>query len=196
MMDWDDMRKTWQRHGTSNGKVRLERPGGASRIWRRVRSRDSLETLVAVLLVPFFGATAIWMFRESQWIPGVFALFLVGVIVYIPWRLWRTRRLIPQVDPDRSVREFLVAERSALAAQADMLRRVASWYYGPIAVGVIGFYTSIHGASLSSLIYALFVLVLCTAIEVVNRAAANTRFQRAIDEIDEQIHQLEDENHD
>lgn len=193
-MDWNALRSKWQKREDAAGSGRLERPGGAARLWHRVRSRDLLETAVAIPLVPFFAVCAYWMAREGMWITAFFALFLVAVIVYIPRRLWRARRLIPRPDPNRPVREFLAAERAALAAQAEMLGSVARWYYGPIAVGVLGFYVSIKGFALSSLLYTLFVIALCVAIEAANRCAVRTRFLPAIEMIDEQIDQLEKED--
>lgn len=195
MMDWDELRSKWQTRDEASGPSRLERPGGAARLWQRVHSRDGLESVVAFLLIPFFGATTFFTIREGQWLAAGFAVYLVAVLIFIPWRLWRARRLIPWPDPNRPVREFLLDERAALAAQAGMLRTVSRWYYGPIAIGVVGFYAGIHGAALSTLLYAVFVVALCAFIEAANRHAVRTRFQPAIDMIDEQIHQME-EDHD
>jgi len=191
-MDWNEMRAQWQRHAAPGDEPRLERPRETARIWRRVRWRDLLETGVAALLVPFFAGIAYWLASSGMRLAAAFALMLVLVLIYIPWRLWRSRRLIPEPDPEQPVRDFLRAERAAMIAQADMLRSVARWYYGPIAVGVIGFYTSIHGAALSSLIYAAVVLALCAAIEAGNRIAARKGFEPAIEQIDQQIRQLEE----
>lgn len=196
MMDWDELRSRWQTHDEESGPGRLERPGGTAHLWRQVRSRDGLESVVAFLLIPFFGTMAFFTIREGQWLAAGFAVFLVAVLIYIPWRLWRGRRIIPLPDPNRPVREFLLEERAALAAQAGMLRTVSRWYYGPIAVGVIGFYAGIHGAALSTLVYAALVAAMCIFIEVVNRHAVRTRFRPAIDMIDQQIHELENESDD
>lgn len=195
-MDWNELRSKWQARDGAGAADVLARPDSVRRLWGRVRWRDTLESVVAFLLVPFFAVTAFWLARGGLWLAAAFAVFLVAVLVYIPWRLWRARRLIPQPDPNRPVREFLAAERAALAAQATMLRSVSRWYYGPIAVGVVGFYASIQGAAGSTLLYALFVFALCAAIEAANQCAVRMRFQPAIDLLDKQIHQLEDESDD
>jgi uncharacterized membrane protein YfcA len=196
MMEWNEMRTQWQQERVADDPVRLSRPEGTARLWRRVRSRDGLETLVAGLLALFFGAAAVVLFTDGLWVAAAFSLFLVAVVVYIPFRLWRSRRLIPEPDPERPVREFLAAERDAMVAQDAMLRSVARWYYGPIAVGVIGFYTGIQGLSVSSAIYAAIVIALCAAIEVMNRRAVEKSIRPAIEQIDEQIEQLEEQDHD
>ena len=69
-----------------------------------------------------------------------------------------------------------------------------SLYARPIAFGVIGFYTSIKGLTVDSLLYALFVLGLFLAIEFGNRLAVRKRFEPAIDTLDHQISLLEQES--
>jgi len=61
---------------------------------------------------------------------------------------------------------------------------------------VIGFYTSIQGMSLSSLIYAGVVLAICAAIEAGNRMTAAKTFEPTIEELNTQIRQLEEESND
>ena len=195
-MDWEELRNEWQTRDGAAAAQELARPEEVRRLWKRVGWRDALETGIALLLVPCFAFMGYWLAQDGLWLAAAFSAMLVVVLLYIPWRLRRIRRLIPTPDPRQPVHDFLVAERAALAAQARLVRSVARWYYGPIAVGVIGFYTSIQGLSLSSLVYAGFVLALCAAIEAGNRAAAAKGFEPAIDELDKQIRQLEDESND
>lgn len=195
-MEWNELQDQWQRWSDANAEVRLQRPDASARLWRRIRSRDVLESALAALLALAFAVAAYALLAAGLRVSGAFSVFLVAAIIYVPWRLWRVRRMIPEPDPNRPVHEFLAAERAALVAQASMLRSVARWYYGPIAVGVIGFFTGIAGLSLASLGYALIVIGLCAAIEYWNRAAAGKSVQPAIDRIDEQIRQLEEQTDD
>lgn len=198
MMDWNELRSGWQARGDRNeaaAEISLElRSHAQQTLWRRVKWRDGLETVVALLLAPGFAFTAWWLAQAGLWWPAGFAAALVIAIVYIPIRLWRARRRIPVLDPGVPVIEFLRAERSALQAQAAMLSSVARWYSGPICVGVVGFYTSLKGPTVDSLIYALFVLGLFLAIEFGNRLAVRKRFEPAIDTLDHQISLLEQES--
>lgn len=193
-MDWNQLKTDWQEQQREAAELQPARPDARNRLWRVVRSRDGMESMVALVMAPFFLAAAAILFLAELRIAALFAGFLFGVMIYIPWRLWRSRRLIPKPDPERPVREFLLAERSALDAQARMLRSVARWYYGPIAIGTIGLYTSLSGASLSSLLYALLVIAMCVVIEWINRRAAKTQFERSAATLDAQIRQLEEDN--
>jgi hypothetical protein len=194
MMDWNELRNDWQAR-SDRTTVDLDlRPDERERLWRRVRIRDRLETPVALLLVPLFGFAAVTLARAGLWIPAAFSAGLVAVLIYIPLRLRRARREIPGPDPGLSVLAFLDAERSALTAQADMLRSVARWYSGPVCIGVVGFFVSLAGPSIESLLYTLFVAALFVAIEVMNRVAVRKRFEPAIEQLDEQISILNQES--
>ncbi len=149
-MDWDRIRSDWQSRPAEGVDRSLQRPAGLGRLWRRVHWRDWVETTVAVLMALFFGTTACWLLLAAMPVPAGFALWLTLVCIYIPLKLSRMRRLIPEADPEQPVIEFLRAERRALLGQRTMLASVWRWYWGPIAVGVIGFYVSIRGRSNST----------------------------------------------
>ncbi len=192
-MEWNELQAQWQSRDADARS--LTRPQASARLWRRIRSRDLIETAAAVLLAPCFGIAAYALFAAGFRVSAAFSLFLVAAIVYVPLRLRRARRMIPEPDPNRPVREFLAAERAALLGQAEMLRSVARWYCGPIGIGVIGFFAGIAGATMLSLGYGLLVVALCAGIEYANRHAAERGIRPAIDRIDDQIRQLEDEDH-
>jgi Flp pilus assembly protein TadB len=193
-MDWNELRSDWQAR-RDDAPVGLElRPDAREQLWRRVRFRDGVETLVALLMLPVFGFAAVRLAQAGWWPAALFAAGLCVAILYIPIRLWRARQRIPVPDPGAPVLEFLRAEREALAVQADMLRSVARWYSGPICVGVIGFFVSLNGFTLPSLLYTLFVIGLFAWIEWANRAAVRMRFEPELDAIDRQISSLRQES--
>jgi hypothetical protein len=193
-MDWNELRTDWQtRRDAAPAAVDL-RPAARERLWRRVRIRDGLETAVALLMLPLFGFAAVRLAQAGFWVSALFAAGLVATLVYIPLRLRRARRRIPVPDPGRPVLEFLRAERDALSAQADMLRTVARWYSGPICVGVVGFFVGLAGFTLASLLYTLFVAGLFAAIEYANRAAVSKRFEPALERVEQQISNLQQES--
>jgi len=193
-MDWDDLRNDWQSRIEAQPAMTRPRPDARQRLWRRVRVRDGLETAAALLMLPVFGFAAVWLAQDELWVSALFAAALVGALIYIPLRLRRERRRIPEPDPGRPVLEFLQAERSALEAQVDMLRSVARWYAGPIAIGVVGFFVGLAGFTLASLLYTLLVVGLFAAVEYANRAAVRKRFEPALEQIDDQISELQQES--
>lgn len=190
-MNWNELRNDWQgRPGDLPPTSDLRRPDGQERLWRRVRFRDAIETAVALVLLPLFGLAALGMAKAGEWIAALFAVALVLAIAYIPYRLWQARRSIPEPDPSEPVSSFLVAERAALVAQAEMLRTVARWYSGPICIGVVGFFISVAGFGIDALLYALVVGGVFISIEVGNRAAVRKRFEPAIAAVEAQIESI------
>ncbi|NKI35569.1 hypothetical protein HFP89_10370 [Wenzhouxiangella sp. XN79A] len=193
-MDWNELRNDWQAR-SDRAALELDlRPAARERLWQRVRARDGLETLIAVLMLPFFGFAALRLVQAGMWVPALFAVGLLAAIAYVPWRLWRVRQSIPEPDPAEPVLDFLRAERNALLGQADMLRSVARWYSGPICLGAAGFFVSLNGPTLGALLYALLVAAVFAGIEIGNRAAVRKSFEPAIEAVDHQISQLEQES--
>lgn len=188
-MEWNALREQWQRSAAEDAPDigRLERG-----LWHRVRRRDGLETLVAGVLALVFGAGAWRAMASARWLESGFALLLVAVVVYIPFRLWRARRAIPDADPARPVRDYLDQARDAALAQAAMMRSVAWWYSGPIAVGVIGFVGARRDFDRYWLAYAAIVVVFTIVINWLNARAADRVFDAAARDIERQIRNLED----
>jgi hypothetical protein len=188
-MDWNDLRDTWQRQGSGDAPELRPRP--LHRLWIRVGQRDFLETALAVLMLPVFGLGAWWLAGQGRWVAAGFAAFLTLAIAAIPVRLWIARRRIPLPDPQMPVLAFLHEERQALLEQARMLSRVARWYWGPLGIGVIGFFVSLRGLAWISVGYVAVVVLMCAVVEYANRAAVRKQIEPAVRAVDEQIEQLE-----
>ena len=188
-MEWSALRDQWQQSRSGEAPdLRRDTEG----LWRRVRRRDGLETLVAVLVIPVFGFAAWRALAGGLWLEAGFALMLVAVMAYIPLHLWRARRSIPAADPGRPVREYLEQSREAAAAQASMMRNVAWWYSGPIAVGVIGFVGASSGFDTHWRIYAAVVVAVTLGINWMNARAADRVFDAAAQDIEQQLRDLEE----
>ena len=193
-MDWDRIRSDWQSRPAEGIGRALPQPTRFSQLWRRIRWRDWVETTVAVVLALFFGATAGLMFFAAMPVPAGFAIWLTLVCIYIPLKLMRVRRLIPEADPEQPVIEFLRAERRALRGQCAMLSSVWRWYWGPIAIGVIGFFFSMAGWHWHSAAYVAVVLLVSVIIEYANRAAVRKHLEPALHELDEQLRKMEEDD--
>ena len=192
MMDWNRIQAQWKRQSdptAPDASTDLAEPG---RLWLTIRRRDWIESLVGVLLAPFFAFISAMLLLAGQPIPAIFGLWLTLVCVYIPLRLRRARKMIPEPDPGRAVIEFLRAERLALVGQRDLLNSVWRWYWGPVAVGAIGFYVSIMGWHWSSPAYVLVVLLFSAGIEYMNRKAVRRSIEPAIETVDQQIAEIEE----
>lgn len=189
-MNWNDIQAQWKRTADPSASIEAAELVPARPIWRIIRRRDGLESVVGVLLALFFAGISVLLFQATLPLPALFALWLTLVCIYIPLRLRRARQMIPTPDPGQPVIEFLRAERAALVGQAQMLSSVWLWYWGPIAVGTIGFYVSVTGWNTRSLAYVAFVIAVCAGVEYLNRKAVRHSIAPAIAAVDQQIADL------
>jgi membrane protein YdbS with pleckstrin-like domain len=189
-MDWNDIQSQWQGHASEPAKA--TRPKAAERLRRQVQRRDFLETALALLMLPVFGAGAWFAAVKGNWAAFGFLLLIVLAMIGIPWQLWRVRRMGPPADHQYSVLEFLHAERRALQAQAAQLRYAWLWYFLPIGIGVTGMQFALQGINRATVSYAVLVIVLGIAIDILNRLYAAPKFQRMADAIEQQIQELEE----
>ena len=190
-MQWNEHRKQWQQSSDGSAeKIAAKPPALVTRLRRQILRRDLLESAIAFLMLPFFVLFSWKAVAHQKWILLAFLLFLIGAIVYVPWRLWQERRKLPKADPQTSIRDYLEAERAAMLAQAKLLEGIWWWYLGPLGVGVVGVYVSIRGLVWQSLAYAVAVLVVYLMIGKGNAVAARSQFRVAVSQIEDDIAQL------
>ncbi|MEM9305475.1 MAG: hypothetical protein AAGE01_25425 [Pseudomonadota bacterium] len=188
-MEWDQLKDQWQ---AQSADAQPAPPAKIDKLRKQIIRRDRLETIVAVCMMPFFVLTGVFGAMDGNWAMVGFCVFLLGALIYIPWRLWKTRQMLPEPDPNRPVREYLAAEREAMLGQAEMLRNVWRWYLAPIAIGAVGVYGSTTGIGMQLLGYAVVVLLVCVAIDYLNRRVARKQIGDAIEGIDAQLKALEE----
>ncbi|RDS82319.1 hypothetical protein DWU98_09870 [Dyella monticola] len=185
-MSWKDLQGQWQRTAVtplsaSTVEDTLRR---VQRLRRRILWRDGIETVVALALMPVvFG----WL-RDAVHAGVVLmeasAALLFAWLFYVPWRLWRARRLLPRNDPGLAPQRYLERQKQALLAQARMLEQVAWWYLAPCMLGIAGLTIGKRGWTRGALIYLGVVFVVYVAIERLNKRAAKHNFRRRVAEIE------------
>ncbi|NBB92773.1 MAG: hypothetical protein GVY32_06365 [Gammaproteobacteria bacterium] len=193
-MDWDNMRAEWQSRPEPGRGGDLPLPREARQLWRTIRRRDFVETLVALGLALFFSVSAWLLWMGELGISALFSVWLVVACVVIAIRLRNARRLFPERASDLPLLVFLREERRALDRQRRLLGTVLWWYVGPIVIGVLGFFVGIRGLHWHSLVYTAVVLLAGFAVERANRLAVSNRIEPALGALDEQIRQLEEDN--
>ena len=181
-MDWDNIRQQWQTQppaspsaAPSAEHLRQE----SDRLQRRVRRRDLLETIAAVVVAVFFLWAAGSGFSRGNWVGASFALLLVAWAVFVPFQLRRARRKLPDPRRDLPPRTFLERQREAALAQARMLDRAWLWYVAPCMVGLLGLTFSAPGVETGDLLYGAFVVALGIFIAWINRRAAQVFHEHA-----------------
>ena len=127
-MKWDTLQNQWQRQGgdaldrEQAAAIVSAARGRHDSLHQRVRRRDGLETLIALLLAPFFTVAGFIEGQEGLWVAVAGCAILVAACVYIPLRLRKARRLLPEIDMDRPLVNYLRDEHQALSAQVELLR--------------------------------------------------------------------------
>lgn len=181
-MDWDNIKQQWQTQTLtaspaipSAERLRQE----SDRLQRRVRRRDLLETIAAVVVAVFFLLAAGSGFSRGNWVGASFALLLVAWAVFVPFQLRWARRKLPDPRRDLPPRTFLEHQREAALAQAHMLDRAWLWYVAPCTAGVLGLTFSAPGVDAGDLLYGGFVVALGIFIAWINRRAGQVFHEHA-----------------
>ncbi len=192
MMDWNQIRQQWQ-----DGEACSPTPVSVASVQRRdkelrtqVRHRDWLESAVGLLIAPFFAVAAGIAVAHDAWLPALFAAFLAAWALYVPWHLWRNRRLLPQAEPGRPLLDYLRASHTAMLLQARQLEQIWRWYLAPCAIGVIGLTFSVRGPVTGAFFYAAAMLGFCVLVALLNKHVAQTQFRVHAQQIEQQIFEL------
>jgi hypothetical protein len=195
-MDWKQMQQRWQDAPAEPLESDLLGPikQRDQSLRAKVRRRDGLESLVALLMAPVFAYMAWRAGIAEQWLKCFFAGLLAAWAVYVPLHLWLTRRALPTLQPEQPLIKFLQQSHSAMVLQAQQLERAWIWYLGPCAVGVIGMSFAADGASIGAWIYAAIVIGFFAFLARLNTRAARTEFRDHADDIQRHISLLTEES--
>ena len=195
-MNWDAIQSQWQ---SQNGDaldpehvaaILLAARSRNESLHQRVRRRDRLETVVGLLLAPFFVVAAFIEGQEGLWVTVAGCALLVAAFIYIPIKLRKARRLLPKTDKDRGLVNYLRDEHKALSAQVELLRSVPTWYLTPIGIGVLMVFIGFRGATMASFYYTLAVLVISGLIYLANISAVSKQFAPRLQEIEAELESL------
>ncbi len=194
-MDWNEMRTRWQSSPTAEvTREDIEAVRERDRKLRgTVKRRDLLETVAALLILPFFVWFAWKAGTDGRLISAGFSLFIALWAGFVPLRLWQSRRQMPTLQADRPLSEYLSAEREAMLAQARMLESIWLWYLGPCVIGILGLVFSLKPPTTGTWIYSAVVVTFCLVIGYANRVAARSHFRAMADDIGRQLQQLNKE---
>ncbi|MGY0611924.1 hypothetical protein [Luteimonas sp. A501] len=187
-MDWDKMRNAWRGDAPTVCLLPMEELRTRDQaLWKKVRRRDLVETVAAVLVVIFFALITLAALVEGEWLQAGFALLITAWGVALPFRLRRSRRLAPDPDHGVPLLAYLQRQRDATLAQARMLEQVWLWYLTPPAIGLIGLTLARDGATAGALRYLAVMLVLYAALAWINRRVARTQFRAHAETLQRQI---------
>jgi hypothetical protein len=191
-MSWKDLQVQWKQTAVTPlpASIVQDTLRRAQRLRRRVFLRDGIETIVALAMMPaVFGWLRDAMHARLLLMEASAALLLAWLF-FLPWRLWRARRLLPRNDPGLPLRRYLERQKQAMLAQARMLEQVVWWYLTPCMLGLTGLTVGKHGLTRGVLIYLSIVLVLYVAIERLNKRTAKQYFRRRAADIDTAFREL------
>ena len=193
-MDWDKLRNQWRETAPAAPLMAVDelRALDAS-LWKKVRRRDMVETIAAVVVAAFFGLTTLGTLVEREWLQAGFALLITAWAAWLPFRLRRARRSAAVDGHGASMLDYLRRQRDAALVQARMLERIWLWYLAPPAAGLAGLTLARDGFTKGSLGYIGVLLLLYAGIAWLNRHTARTQFRAHADTLQRQIDALEGE---
>ena len=108
----------------------------ADRLGRKVRRRNALEYLAAVLVAGFFGFHAVESAASGDLPMAIILASFLPATAFVVWYLARKGRHA-EARPEEPCREHLVR---GLKAQRDLLASAWLWYVGPFLPSAIALY--------------------------------------------------------
>lgn len=194
-MTLDDYREAWKEQDLAGGDEPDEEEllawvrEASEAFERRIRRRDLLETLAAVVVAALFGYEAA---TSATWLARIGAGILVLSSGFVVWWLRRARTSGPARAADRSVADRLRAERERVEIQIRLLETVAWWYLAPPAVGAVLFIVGLGAGTVATLISLAGVAGVFGAVCHLNRRAARTHLRPRRDELTRLLEELEE----
>jgi hypothetical protein len=139
-MDFDRLSDVWRHDGGERSAPMTAKElamiqARALAFDRKIRLRNSVETLAAILVVVSMSRVALMANLPLLTRLGAGVMVLAGL--FIPYWMWRVHR--PRPASDLPMAELLAQELSYVRAQIHLLRTVPWWYAGPIALGGVLF---------------------------------------------------------
>lgn len=137
-MTLEEYRSAWQEHEERDVSDLDEEElvesvaGRAAAFERKIRRRDLLEGVAAVVVVAFFGWQAA---TTPSALARVGAAVVVGGAGFVVWKLRRARREFGTDGVGRPVADRLRLHRRKVQAQIELLENILWWYLAPLAVG-------------------------------------------------------------
>lgn len=157
---------------------------------RKIRRRDLLETLAAVLVAAVFGYEAA---TAATWLARIGAAVVVASAGFVVWWLRRARTAGPSRDVDRPVADRLRAERERVDVQIRLLESVLWWYLAPLALGMVLFVLGLASGPAATAVTLGVIVAGCGVVWWVNRRALRREFRPRRRELTRLLAQLEEE---
>lgn len=179
-MQWEEMKANWQAltpdidPPATEEEIVARARQHALRFERRIRIRDWLETIAAIIVTAGFGY--VFTLPDISLLSQTGILLVLASCAFIIWRLHSVRMRHPR-EPDCAVADLLRGEIHRLDEQIRLLSSVSWWYLAPLGTGVILVVFGIRGWSTFSLLYAAAVVALYAGIYYLNRRAVQRELQ-------------------
>lgn len=196
-MTFDDLQQQWQQSNESATNQSADTDSVVRTVRRVEKSKSTLfrrdlgETIAAVVLVYLFGKD-LFIFKNLMVSAG--NLIMVCGMVFIIYKLHRTRWVWGSSRLDLTVREFCSLELQRVEKQIELLRNVGFWYLAPCFVGVNFVFAGHCDSLFESLAYFLFVLLLYWYIYALNQWAVDKQFVPLQRELQATLSELEESN--
>ena len=193
-MQWEQLQQQWQQRKDAAATLPEIRTllQADHALQARVRKRDRIELIAAVVVVVAFGARAVFSLLNHAWLIGALEACIVVYGICVPLRLRQARRAGNGPSEDATVLERLRCRHHAALAQARMLERAWLWYVLPPMVGITALTLVDVGPTPAAIAYLAVVYLFGIVIAWFNRRTARKRFRRHAADLQNMIAALAD----
>jgi len=157
---------------------------------KKIRRRDLLETLVAVVVAAFFGYE---LLTATSWLVRAGAALVIAGGGFIVWRLHHARRSRPERAGDRPLVAQLRADRGRVESQIRLLETVLWWYLAPLAAGAVLFVVGQSSATWSTALTLTVVALVCLVVWRLNHRTVERKLRPRRRELTRLLEQLGEE---
>lgn len=157
---------------------------------KKIRRRDLVETLAAVVVAAVFGYEA--AIAETG-LARIGALIVIGSSAFVVWWLRRARQAGPARSMDLPVADRLRSERERIESQIRLLESVLWWYAGPLAVGVALFVLGLQAGAVATAASLTFLVAVCGFVWWLNRRAVRRDLRPRHDRLTRLLKELQQE---
>lgn len=158
------------------------------KIEKSIKRRNVVEIIAAVLIIILFGRT---YFQSDFGLQQIGAGLAVLAAIFIIYKLLKVQLSRKSTDVSVSIKEQLLASKTYLKREQNLLENVVYWYILPLTIAILLMALGGGGSYLFKMIYIPLVLGFAFFLYWLNQKAAR-KFDPYLTQLDEAIAGMEE----
>lgn len=179
-MQWDQLQKQWQQRNDCNAPTPAMQAllQSDQSLQARVRRRDRIESLAAVVVLVWFAIASVESGLEQAWLSSLAEAGIAVWAAWVPMRLRQARHAASELPADLPIRDRLQRLRDIALVQARMLQRAWLWYVLPPTACLTVLTLDERGPAPDALVYLALVYAFGGFVAWLNHRTALRQFHR------------------